>query len=75
MFRPLAAAGTADEARAARAAYAAIPAAVDFSRQILQRAPEALAVMRVNGIDWNDLGDPDRVLATRRELEWNRVPA
>jgi hypothetical protein len=29
----------------------------------------------VDGIDWNDLGDPDRVMATRRAREWSAVTA
>jgi mannose-1-phosphate guanylyltransferase len=64
-FAPLAARlGTAWEDDAARSVYAALPTA-DFSRDVLQARPAALAVLPVSGVGWNDLGDPARVLATR----------
>ncbi|HSF04170.1 MAG TPA: sugar phosphate nucleotidyltransferase [Methylomirabilota bacterium] len=44
--------------------YAGLPS-TDFSRHVLQRYPEDLAVLPVTGLGWNDLGDPGRVLATR----------
>jgi mannose-1-phosphate guanylyltransferase len=59
--------GTAWEDEAARAVYGRL-ATTDFSRGVLQSRPEGLAVLPVTGIGWNDLGEPSRVLATRREL-------
>jgi len=31
--------------------------------------PDRFAVLPVRGVHWNDLGDPDRVLATRRRTQ------
>jgi mannose-1-phosphate guanylyltransferase len=35
-----------------------------FSRAILERCPEKLAVMRLSGVSWCDLGTPERVART-----------
>jgi mannose-1-phosphate guanylyltransferase len=45
--------------------YCGLPS-VDFSRQVLSARPDALAVLPVRGVHWSDLGDPERVLTTRR---------
>jgi mannose-1-phosphate guanylyltransferase len=66
--------GTAGEDAAVRAVYAGL-AALDFSRLVLQRRPDALAVLPVAGVSWNDLGDPARVRATRVALAGEAVPA
>ena len=42
--------------------------ATDFSSQVLERHPARLAVLRVSGVGWNDLGDPHRVEATQRQM-------
>lgn len=60
-----AALGTVGEFAALERLYCGLPA-VDFSRQVLTARPDRLAVLPVRGVDWNDLGDPERVLATRR---------
>ena len=74
-FHPLATlAGTRVEPAAARAVYRTLHP-VDFSREILETDPSSLAVLPVSRIVWNDLGEPDRVLATRRSLEWRAVTA
>ena len=52
------------EDEAARAVYVALPA-TDFSQRVLQALPADLAVLPMSGLEWNDLGDPTRVLATR----------
>ena len=42
---------------------------VSFSRDMLERAPERLAVMELEGVEWSDWGRPERietVLALRR---------
>jgi mannose-1-phosphate guanylyltransferase len=81
-FAPLRAAlGTLREATAARIAYRDMTR-VDFSTDVLARCPAKLAVLPVNGVQWCDLGNPERVMATLGGLgirpEWaNRmaVPA
>ena len=37
---------------------------INFSREVLARRPQDLAVMRVGDVGWSDLGEPSRVLAT-----------
>ena len=39
---------------------------VNFSHQVLAHRPEQLAVLKVTGIRWNDLGEPKRVMASLR---------
>lgn len=36
----------------------------NFSHQVLAHRPEQLAVLKVSGVRWNDLGEPKRVLAS-----------
>ena len=36
--------------------------------------PDRLAVRPVRGVHWNDLGDPERVLATRRRTQAMPMP-
>jgi mannose-1-phosphate guanylyltransferase len=56
-----------------RNAYAAL-APSDFSREVLAAFPGRLGVLPVSGVTWNDLGDPARVFATRRQVErWATV--
>lgn len=62
------------EMEAARAAYAEL-APVDFSRDVLERHSERLAVMPVSGTLWNDLGDPVRALAAREHFAADVVTA
>lgn len=52
--------------------YCGLPS-VDFSRQVLTVRPDRLAVLPVGGVHWNDLGDPERVLATRRRAQAMRT--
>jgi hypothetical protein len=52
--------------------YCGLPS-VDFSRQVLTARPDRLAVLPVRGVHWNDLGDPERVLATRRRAHAMRT--
>ncbi|HEX5855489.1 MAG TPA: hypothetical protein VFZ57_07705 [Thermoanaerobaculia bacterium] len=37
----------------------------DFSRDVLDKRPETLAVLPVMGVSWDDLGDPGRVRTVR----------
>jgi mannose-1-phosphate guanylyltransferase len=59
---------------AMRVVYASL-SPTDLSRDVLQVRPGALAVLPVSGVDWNDLGDPGRVAATRARAEQVAVPA
>jgi mannose-1-phosphate guanylyltransferase len=64
-FAPLRASlGRLGEVHAARQVYEGLPA-VDFSKSVLQAAPERLAVVPVRGVGWNDLGDPTRLRMTQ----------
>lgn len=60
--------GTEDETDAIEYIYRAyLP--VNFSRDMLERAPERLAAMELEGVEWSDWGRPERienVLAIRR---------
>jgi|SRR6185503_15424034 len=60
--------GTDDEADAIEYVYRAyLP--VSFSRDVLERAPERLAALPLDGVEWSDWGRPERietVLALRR---------
>ena len=49
----------------ARRVYAALPDR-SFSEGVLVPAADRLGVMRVKGVEWSDLGNADRVLATVR---------
>jgi mannose-1-phosphate guanylyltransferase len=59
--------GTEHERWAFRQAYELAPRA-SFSRAVLERSPRKLAVMRLSGVAWRDLGTPDRVMRTLDEL-------
>jgi mannose-1-phosphate guanylyltransferase len=60
--------GTLDEADAIEYIYRAfLP--VSFSRDMLERAPELVAALELDGVEWSDWGRPERietVLALRR---------
>lgn len=47
------------------ALYERMPEA-NFSHQVLAHRPEQLAVLKVTGVRWNDLGEPKRVMASLR---------
>ncbi len=42
---------------------------VNFSDRVLEKYPERLAVLPVTGVEWCDLGEPERVLALLSRLE------
>jgi mannose-1-phosphate guanylyltransferase len=46
-----------------RRVYARLPS-MDFSKQVLATCPTNLAVLALDGVGWNDLGAPRRVMAT-----------
>lgn len=55
--------GSPAEARAVAKIYERL-GEVNFSHQVLALRPEKLAVIRVAGVRWSDLGEPRRVLAS-----------
>src|ERR1044071_3621334 len=60
--------GTPDETDAIEYIYRAV-LPVSLSRDVFERAPERLAAMELDGVDWSDWGRPERietVLAVRR---------
>lgn len=65
--------GSPTEAGAIAAVYRRLPS-TDFSRRVLGARPGRLAVVPVRGVDWNDLGSPERVHAARG-LARGRGPA
>lgn len=60
-----AALGTPGEAIAAERLYAGLPS-TNFSEEVLACRPERLVVMRMKGVDWSDLGNPARAVASFR---------
>jgi mannose-1-phosphate guanylyltransferase len=71
MFRMFAAAsrtfGKQDEAAVIRAIYSWIEE-TNFSSEVLERSADKLLVMRVSGVNWSDLGEPQRVVNTLTTL-------
>ena len=55
--------GTAAETKAIELLYSRLND-VNFSHQVLALEPERLAVLKVTGVRWNDLGEPKRVMAS-----------
>jgi mannose-1-phosphate guanylyltransferase len=53
--------GTPVEHRVMRSLYANLPP-IEFSTQVLERFSPEMAVLPVRGVEWSDLGEPDRVL-------------
>jgi mannose-1-phosphate guanylyltransferase len=51
-----------------QAAYRRIPA-TNFSRGLLARHPERLALLAARGVYWSDWGDADRIVETLRRFE------
>jgi mannose-1-phosphate guanylyltransferase len=65
--------GTAREPSSIERLYERTPAA-SFSDEVLERYPTYLSVLPVHGIEWSDLGEPQRVMAVLSRLgihpEW-----
>jgi mannose-1-phosphate guanylyltransferase len=57
--------GTSSEGAAVERLYRELPAA-DLSRDVLAARPEALAVLRVAGVGWDDVGYPASAMAARK---------
>ena len=69
-FAPLRRAlGTSREPFVAERVYAAIPS-INFSERVLVPNASRLGTVRVKGVEWSDLGDPERVFATIRRNGW-----
>jgi mannose-1-phosphate guanylyltransferase len=70
--------GTLLEPAAIRAVYERL-SETNFSSEVLERSADTLFVMRVQGVGWNDLGEPQRVLGTLVNLgvqnDWMRAAA
>ena len=60
-------AGTPDEAAAVHQAYELMPKA-NFSRDILEACPQALAVSKLPRVVWSDLGSPSRMMEALKRL-------
>jgi hypothetical protein len=63
--------GTPAEEKVAREVYVRAHAR-DFSREVLATRPPNLAVLPVRGVEWTDLGDPHRALATLARVPFGR---
>jgi mannose-1-phosphate guanylyltransferase len=59
--------GTPREARIVERVYQALPS-INFSERVLVPAASRLGVVRVKGVEWSDLGNVERVLATIRRI-------
>jgi mannose-1-phosphate guanylyltransferase len=68
--------GTPSEAGRPRRLYERIRPA-DFSDEVLAKCPFNLAVLQLNGVEWSDLGEPQRVarLLRRYGMPWDWHPA
>jgi len=64
--------GTVREADVLNAIYETMPSR-NFSRDLLQQAGQALAVMALDGVHWSDWGEPGRIERSIRRL--GKVPA
>jgi mannose-1-phosphate guanylyltransferase len=63
-----------EESERAAALYDSLPAG-DFSREVLARCPERLAVLRMDDAGWGDLGTPEGVLAAMKKTsQAERLP-
>ena len=60
--------GTSFERKAVECLYRDMPAA-NFSYEVLQSAFSSTAVLPVTGLQWSDLGTPDRLLAVLKQIE------
>ncbi|MFT3698069.1 MAG: sugar phosphate nucleotidyltransferase [Kofleriaceae bacterium] len=67
---------TEDEDAALTAVYSMAPI-VGFSRDILEKSPDKLLAVALDGVEWNDWGRPERIEATlqRRRARAISIPA
>ena len=62
--------GSATEAQLLKRLYSEIISA-NFSREVLAQRPGDLSVLRVNGVGWTDLGEPQRVVSTLQSNQFD----
>jgi hypothetical protein len=55
--------GPSSEDAGLRKVYSHLPS-TDFANDVLKTRPSNLAVLPLDGVGWNDLGEPRRVMAT-----------
>lgn len=60
--------GTMFERQTVESLYRDLPR-MEFSQRVLARSPQALAVLAVGDLQWNDLGEPRRVLGLLKRIE------
>lgn len=59
--------GTAEEENVLESIYEVMPAR-NFSSHLLERLPQRVAVMELNGVLWSDWGKPERILETLQRI-------
>lgn len=59
--------GTSEEPRVLEETYRRIPTR-DFSKQVLERVPELLSVLSLEGVLWSDWGRPERIARTLQSI-------
>jgi mannose-1-phosphate guanylyltransferase len=59
--------GTAEEENVLKSIYEVMPAR-NFSSHLLERLPQRVAVMELNGVLWSDWGKPERILETLQRI-------
>ncbi len=64
--------GTGLESKVLNEIYACMPA-LNFSSELLQRAPEHVGVVKLDGVLWSDWGRPERIVSSLRKID--RMPA
>jgi mannose-1-phosphate guanylyltransferase len=60
--------GTMFEARTMESLYRDLPR-TEFSQRVMARSLQSLAVLAVSNLEWNDLGEPRRVLSLLKRIE------
>jgi hypothetical protein len=68
VFVSLVASETMFETRTIESLYRDLPP-LEFSQRVMARAPQALAVLAVDNLEWSDLGEPRRVLSLLKRIE------
>ncbi len=64
--------GTVRETQVLNSVYASMPS-LNFSSELLQRVPEYIGVMKLEGVLWSDWGRPERIINSLKKID--RQPA
>ena len=64
---------TSEEGRVARELYTQL-GDINFSQKVLAASPGSLAVLRVGGLNWSDMGQPERVLSMMADIGLSPPP-